>query len=163
MKLWVTDLDNTLCNTDALKSDMSRLHELSLFDGVENLFKALREKNVPIVILSKGDPGYMGDAVYQKSKITHLGLVDKIDDVFIAESDAQKALLFKKILSKYAVEPEEVVMIGDRRDSEVSIGREFGAKTIWFTFGKYNQDNEAPEGVHVAHTYKDVLELLSIL
>ncbi|XKT75166.1 MAG: HAD family hydrolase [Patescibacteria group bacterium UBA2103] len=157
MKLWVTDLDNTLCDTDVLENDTSRIGELVLFDDVAKLFKVLVAQGVPIVVLTKGD------FVYQRSKIHQLGLTDVIDEMYVASSDAEKAILFKKILEVYEVAPEDVVMIGDRRDAEVAIGREFGAKTIWYKHGKYNESGDVPEGVLVAENYKDILELVTDL
>ena len=157
MRLWVTDLDNTLCDTDVLEDDSSRIGELALFENASKVFKALVAQGVPIVVLTKGD------FVYQRSKIHQLGLTEVIDELFVADTDAQKAILFKQILDMYKLPPEEIVMIGDRRDSEVAIGKEFGVKTIWFAHGKYNKDQKAPEGVYTAHTYQDILKILSEL
>lgn len=154
MRLWVTDLDNTLCNTDALEGDVSRISELTLFPDAAKLFKVLVAQGVPIAVLTKGD------FVYQRSKMHQLGLTDIIDRLYCAETDAQKPILFKQILEDYSLPPEEVVMIGDRRDSEVAVGKEFGATTLWFTHGKYNQEGSEPEGVHKVTCYQDVLELL---
>lgn len=154
MKLWVTDLDNTLCNTDVLEGDENRIGELELFPNAAKVFKVLIAQGIPIVVLTKGD------FVYQRSKIHQLGLTEVIDDIYVAGSDAEKAVLFKKILEKYKTPIEEVVMIGDRRDSEVAIGKEFGAQTIWFKHGKYNEEGDSPENVHVVENYEEVLELV---
>jgi len=154
MKLWVTDLDNTLCNTDVLEGDENRIGELALFPDVLKVFKALIAQGIPIIVLTKGD------FVYQRSKIHQLGLTEVIEELFVAESDAQKPILFKKILEQYDTLVEEVVMIGDRRDSEVAVGVEFGAQTIWFKHGKYNEEGGAPENVHVVENYEEVLELI---
>lgn len=154
MKLWVTDLDNTLCDTDVLQSDMSRIGELSLFPDVLKMFKILIAQEIPIVVLT------MGDFVYQRSKIHQLGLTEVVDNVYVASNLEEKRELFKKILEEYKTPAHEVVMIGDRRGSEVLIGKEAGAVTIWFKHGKYNLEGDAPEGVHTVESYKDVLELI---
>tara|TARA_B100000745_G_scaffold173853_1_gene113924 strand:- start:3638 stop:4111 length:474 start_codon:yes stop_codon:yes gene_type:complete len=154
MKLWVTDLDNTLCDTDVLEGDENKIGELELFPDAAKVFKVLVAQSIPIVVLTKGD------FVYQRSKIHQIGLTEVIDNMYVAESNAEKVIYFKKILEEYGTSVEEVVMIGDRRDSEVALGKEFGAKTIWFRHGKYNEEGEAPEGVHVVESYEEVLELI---
>lgn len=157
MKLWITDLDNTLCNTDILEGDANRIGELTLFPDVLKVFKVLIAQGVPIVVLTRGD------FVYQRSKIHQLGLTEVIEDIYVASSVEEKKVLFKKIREEYSLSPKEVVMIGDRVDSEVKIGIEEGAQTIWFKHGKYTEGVEAPEGVHVVSDYSEVLELLSEL
>ena len=157
MKLWVTDLDNTLGSTGILEGDENRIGELSLFPDVLNVFKVLIAQGIPIVVLTKGD------FVYQRSKIHQLGLTEVIDNIYVAENDEGKSSLFQKILDEHDIPVEEVVMIGDGRDSEVAIGKKFGAQTIWFKYGKYNKDSEAPEGVRVVENYKEILEMLSEL
>lgn len=157
MKLWVTDLDNTLCDTDILQLDESRIGELTLFPGVVNVFKVLVAQEIPIVVLTSGD------FVYQRSKVHQLGLTEVVDNIYVAGVGEDKSVLFKKILEEYNVAPEDVVMIGDRRDSEVRVGKEFGAQTVWYKHGKYNVDGDVPTGVHVVHSHKEVLEILSEL
>ena len=154
MKLWVTDLDNTLCDTDVLEGDESRIGELALFPDVVNVFKVLVAQEIPIVVLTSGD------FVYQRSKVHQLGLTEVIDNIYVAGIGEDKSVLFKKILEEYNVAAEEVVVIGDRRDSEVRVGVEFGAQTIWYKHGKYNTDGKGPDGVHVVHSHKEILELL---
>lgn len=154
MKLWVTDLDNTLCSTDVLQGDPSRIGELQLFPDVLSVFKVLIAQEIPIVVLTTGD------FVYQRSKVHQLGLTDVVDSVYVASDPAEKRELLKKILAEYSVLPEETVVIGDRRDSEVSAGKEIGASTIWFKHGKYNVDGDAPEGVFEAVDYQEVLGLI---
>lgn len=154
MKLWVTDLDNTLCDTDVIQLDTSRIGELKLFPNVLKVFKVLIAQEIPIVVLTKGD------FVYQRSKIYQLGLTEVIDDIYVDQTMKEKPALFKKILEKYQVSPEDVVMIGDRRDDEIVIGKESGAQTIWYKHGKYNVGGDAPEGVHVVKNYEEILELI---
>jgi len=154
MKLWITDLDNTLCDTDVLEYDESRIGELKLFPDVLSVFKVLIAQEIPIVVLT------MGDFVYQRSEIHQLGLTDVVDSIYVAGAPEEKKELFEKILTEYSVSPDEVVVIGDRRDSEVLIGKEAGASTIWFKHGKYNEDGDAPEGVHTVESHKEVLELI---
>jgi FMN phosphatase YigB (HAD superfamily) len=157
IKLWITDLDNTLCDTDVLEGDVSRIGELTLFPDVLKVFRVLVAQDIPIVVLTTGD------FVYQRSKIHQLGLTKVVDEVFVAGGDVSKEELFEKILEQYGVTPEEVVMIGDRRDHEVALGIRRGVQTIWFKYGKYNVDGDVPRGVHVAENHVDVLELLSEL
>lgn len=154
MKLWITDLDNTLCNTDVLQGDPGRIGELKVFPEVLNVFKVLIAQEIPIVVLSTGN------FVYQRSKIHQLGLTDVVDNIYVANAVEGKKELFEKILIEYDVSPEEVVMIGDRRDGEVLVGVEAGAPTIWFKYGKYNTEGDAPEGAHTVESYKEVLELI---
>jgi len=154
MKLWITDLDNTLSDTDVLRDDPGHIGKLKLFPDVVNVFKVLIAQEIPIVVLSSGD------FVYQRSKIHQLGLTDVVDNVYVANAVEGKKELFEKILVEYGVSPEEVVMIGDRRDGEVLVGSEAGASTIWFKHGKYNTEGDAPEGVHTVENYKEVLELI---
>jgi len=154
MKLWITDLDNTLCNTDLLEGDVSRIGELSLFPDVLKVFRVLIAQGIPIVILTTGD------FVYQRSKIHQLGLTEVIEDIYVASSIEEKRDLFKKILEEYKMSPEDVVMIGDRVDGEVKIGVEEGARTVWFKHGKYIEGAGEPEKARVVNNYAEVLELL---
>jgi FMN phosphatase YigB (HAD superfamily) len=154
MRLWITDLDNTLCDTDVLELDVTRIGELQLLPDVLSVFKVLIAQEIPIVVLTTGD------FVYQRSKIHQLGLTDVVDSIYVAGVPEEKKVLFEKILAEYSTLPEDVVVIGDRRDSEVLIGKEAGASTIWFKHGKYNTEGGAPEGVHAVESHKEVLELI---
>lgn len=107
---------------------------------------------VPRTLLSLRDKGYRlyaatdGVAVKQWDKLIRLGLAFFFEDVFVSEElkVSKSKAFYKKVVSKLGLKPEQVVVIGDRFDKDVSPARQVGCVTIRVHAGKYsNQKGKA--------------------
>lgn len=50
-----------------------------------------------------------------------------------------------QVLDELGVAPQEAVMVGDRRDSDVATGRAAGTATVWLTGGRRGAADDGPE------------------
>lgn len=69
----------------------------------------------------------------QRSKIEMLGIADDFDEVYVVDVDKEnKKDAFAKLLNKYNLKSEEVLIIGDDANSEIKYGLELGLDTFLF-------------------------------
>ncbi|HHE36329.1 MAG TPA: HAD family hydrolase [Candidatus Woesearchaeota archaeon] len=73
-----------------------------------------------------------GTKEVQLRKVDILGIKDLFDEIIVDESSNPqgKQKIFSKILSKYNVKPNEVMVIGDNAKSEINAGNNLGMITI---------------------------------
>ncbi len=71
---------------------------------------------------------------FQQSKIATLGIAKLFDAVFIDGLDDEdrrgKEKIFREILHEYALEPAEVLVVGDNPTSEIAAGNAIGMATV---------------------------------
>ena len=127
MKLAILDWKGTLFASEADE----------LIEGAEELVKYLHDKGVELVLIGKDQGGDM----YQKLEESGLGKFFRSID-FI--SNDKSSDLFKK--RSVGATREEIWVVGDRIKSEVKVGNEMGAKTLWIKRGKFADETpQSPE------------------
>lgn len=138
------DLDDTLYNrTLQVADDLTGLEDITLFDGA---VKLLSNSNFIKVLVTNGDNKL------QMKKLDLLSIKDRFDHIFITKNNEEKKECFKKVMSLYP-RYNNILVIGNRIDSEIRYGNILGLKTILLKHGKYGdlkaKDNfENPDYVY---------------
>lgn len=73
----------------------------------------------------------------QSSKIEMLGIRHDFTEIFIVDptmSGETKKDIFKEIMDRYNLSPEDLLVIGDDLNSEIKAGKELGIKTILYDY-----------------------------
>ena len=104
------------------------LHEAELFEGVKDLFYALRSKNIAIAIVTDMT------AQVQLRKIIHFNLDGLVDHIITSEeagADKPDPRIFMLTLKKLDCAPERVWMIGDNKAKDIAGAEACGMVGLW--------------------------------
>lgn len=156
VKLIIFDLDDTLYDRfGQLDETYRNLPNIKLFDDAIYVLKSVK---VPKILVS------FGDYAIQQKKIEVLGLRKYFDEVDICATIGEKKKLFEGIVKKFRIkDPKEVVVVGDRIDSELRFGKMLGFVTIRLIWGKYKDLKPKDEYEVPDHTIKKLSEVLVII
>jgi len=88
-----------------------------------NVIKGLKQKKVLVT---------SGSRDVQLKKVKILKMKDLFDEVIVDEANSleNKQRIFAELVQKYEVKPEEVLVIGDNNESEISAGNNLGMVTV---------------------------------
>jgi putative hydrolase of the HAD superfamily len=78
-----------------------------------------------------------GNREMQEKKIKFLGLERTFDEIIITENTRGKEKCFKEILTKYSLEPEQVLCVGDKIKDEIEVGKKLGMFTALMKHGRH--------------------------
>ncbi len=78
-----------------------------------------------------------GSREMQEKKIKILGLEKAFDEIIITENPRGKEKCFKEILTKYDLEPEQVLCVGDKIKDEIEVGKRLGMSTALMKHGRH--------------------------
>jgi len=101
-----------------------------LIEGSEKLLRVLKRLGFKLCLLSKRTRENRREQIFQ------LGLDRYFDKILIIKGD-KKEKHFQECLSSMCLSSPEVVVIGDRVESEILIANRLGMLTIWFQRGKF--------------------------
>ena len=156
MKLALVDLDDTLCDTtNDLRGDITHISELTLLSGARETLSYMK---FPKVLVTTGEKEI------QLKKVSSLFLENCFEDIVVCKSDGAKRAVFLKCMKRFVVHnPRNVLVIGNRIDSEIRFGNMLGCTTVLIHHGKYRslvaQDAlEIP--VHQVTSWADIRALL---
>jgi len=155
-KLCIFDLDDTLYDTsNRLDRVTPNFETMKLYPGA---LEVLSDASVPKILVTYGNTDL------QNKKIETLGVRSFFKEILICPTVAEKLNLFKEIIKKSNIQnPEEVAVIGDRRDGEIRYGNMLGFTTIYLKAGKY-KDLEAKDDLEIPNfTILSLSELSPIL
>jgi putative hydrolase of the HAD superfamily len=103
-----------------------------------------------------------GSREMQEKKIKVLGLEKAFDEIIITENPRGKEKCFKEILTKYDLEPEQVLCVGDKIKDEIEVGKRLGMSTALMKHGRHYHfyKSEINDGEPYLHITKvsDLLE-----
>jgi FMN phosphatase YigB (HAD superfamily) len=143
-KVVIFDLDDTLFDTTGqLDPTYKNIENVTLFPGVDDGLKILRQKFVIYLTTA-------GSQEIQNKKIKVLGVRKYFDEVFVVESKEEKLVNFELIKSRHdSLEAGDIIVVGDRLDSEIMFGNMLGFKTIRVKQGRRKDEgpkfeNETP-------------------
>jgi len=123
-----------------------------VYPGIVDLIKKLKEKRIPMVVLSSDMP----DTFYPEMK--DFGLENIFDDVFINTHD--KGEVIGELLKRNNFKPEETVLIGDT-NHELEIAKAVGTKVIAVTWGFCTEDKlKSISPDYLVHNVKELEEIL---
>jgi len=95
-----------------------------------------------------------GNREIQKKKIKILGLERAFDEIIITENPRGKEKCFKEILTKYDLEPEQVLCVGDKIKDEIEVGRKLGMFITLMKHGRHyhfykSEINDGEPYIHI--------------
>jgi uncharacterized cofD-like protein len=125
------------CINSALHAyNSDEVGEISLFPETAPLLKKLEEMGIKKVLVTSGLHAR------QQRKIEILGL-DKLMDLALIhdleKSPVSRERLFKNVLEKFSVKPDEVLSVGDRIQREIRIGNKLGMITARMLHGRFKK------------------------
>lgn len=124
-----------------------------LIDGALNLLENLRNNNIPMVLIGKG-----GEDMSEEVK--RLGVEKYFKQIVFAQGEKDPEV-FKAHISKK--DPRKTVLIGDRVQSELMIGRELGITTIWIKQGKFASELPETKDQEPNYTVSSLRDCLNLL
>lgn len=160
MKTYFIDLDDTLFNTQAIKDaahpiickeikevspglreiktwpdELRKPAERILSESIQKIelyprMRSFLETHENLFLIT------FGPRERQKEKIAVLELKKYFKEILITEEDNKKEI-FQDLMNKYQLEPEDVVVIGDKKEDEITIGKELGCETRLVKNGKF--------------------------
>lgn len=116
----------------AILVSIYRLHkpDIHLYPNAKTLIEKLREKGIKVGIITDGRPEG------QRNKLEALGL--EVDDVIITDELGGEQfrkpcdIAFRIMLTRWRVNPADVVYIGDNPAKDFQAPQQLGMKRIWF-------------------------------
>lgn len=101
-------------------------YPIALLDGVADTLQALREQPYTLMVLTKGD------LFDQESKLARSGIGSCFDHIEIV-SEKDEAT-YRRIMTRYGVEPTEFVMIGNSLKSDILPVLNIGGRAIYVPY-----------------------------
>ena len=120
-----------------------------LIENAVDLLDFLKEKNTRLLLIGKGD-----SAMYDE--INRLGVHDYFDKVIFTQS-SKTSTLFHPFIDKRGT-----IVIGDRIRSEIAVGNELDAITIWVKQGKFKDELPRSQKETPTYTANSLLEIKGI-
>ena len=103
-----------------------------------------------------------GKREMQEKKVKVLGLESAFDEIIITENPQGKEKCFKKILTKYGLEPEQVLCVGDKIKDEIEVGKRLGMSTALMKHGRHYHFHKSEITENAPYTFitkiSDLLE-----
>jgi putative hydrolase of the HAD superfamily len=130
-------------------------HPVDLLDGVAEAIEAFRDRDLHLVLITKGD------LWHQESKVAASGIADHLDAVeIVAEKDEAT---YRGILARHGIAPERFCMIGNSVRSDVLPVLALGGRAVHVPY-EYLWAHEAVDDPGEDHlvvpTLRDVVPLL---
>jgi len=115
---------------------------LKIYPEVKEVLEKLKDK-YKLVLISQGSPSS------QNKRIDTLDIREYFDLIFLPQLEFKKGA-FNDTSKALDIYPSEILVVGDRIDSELRIGKELGMKTCRLLKGKYavlkpKNENEKPD------------------
>ena len=114
--------------------DVYRTHkpDIHLYDGVVEIIKSLKDKNIKVGIITDGRPEG------QRNKIEALGLVSLVDDIII--TDELGGVQFRKpcdisfriMQKRWKLPASQMVYVADNPAKDFQAPQQLGMKSVWF-------------------------------
>lgn len=109
--------------------------KLKLFRGSLPLLRFLARKGIKNFIVSFGEPAI------QRQKVKALGLdrESSVEKIYYADRDnvLTKEAAFQKIQRRLGLQPEQILIVGDRPAREIRAGKELGMHTVRVHHGEF--------------------------
>lgn len=135
--------------------------KVKLIDGAEELIKFLKSKDIKIGVLTNGI------FIDQANKLIKLNLDSLVDYLVTADMcgcEKPDPRMFKYILNKIDVSPNQVLMIGDDIIADIKGANDLGIKTIFLeNSSPKNADMRLVKPDYTATSHKNILKLVKEL
>ena len=131
--------------------------KMDIFPDSKEVLNRLHE-DYKLVLISQGNEDL------QNKKIDCLGIRKYFDHIYLPKI-GQKEDVIKESLKILELSPEEILIVGDRIDSEIKIGNDLGMQTCRILRGKYKnleprfQDEESDYTINTLRGLYGILNL----
>lgn len=101
---------------------------IRLYDGVDELFDAIRENGGKAYLLSNAQ------RIFTEPEIRMTGLWEKFDDILISSDEGcakPDVMFFKKVLEKHGLDPKQSIMIGNDCNTDIRGAYEAGMDSLY--------------------------------
>jgi phosphoglycolate phosphatase-like HAD superfamily hydrolase len=124
----------------------------TLIDGAVDVLNYYSRHNIPMFLIGKGQQE-------MHDETNRLDVAKYFQDILFVEGSKDPNDFMKYMNLSY---PERTIVIGDRVNSELSVGKRVGATTIWVKQGKFSNeipksDSEKPD--YVVSCLSEILQL----
>ena len=109
-----------------------RKHTSSLYPGADTLLADLCQSH--ILGLAANAPSSIRDKLSQLGVLKYFTHTKVSGDLGVKKPDIQ---FFERILAEIDIEPDKVVLVGDRLDNDMIPAKRIGMGTIWIRRGRY--------------------------
>jgi len=103
-----------------------------------------------------------GNREMQKKKIKALGLESAFDEIIITDNSLGKEKCFREISTKYDLEPEQFLCVGDKIKDEIEVGKRLGMSTALMQHGRHYNFHKSTINDNAPYAYitkiSDLLE-----
>ena len=129
---------------------------LVLLDDVRKVLNKLNDAGIKPILVTKGD------LLDQERKLTNSGLISYFHHVEIVSNKTESD--YRKLISKLGIEPDEFLMIGNSRKSDIIPVVNIGGYAIFIPYHTSWQHEEADK-VQSDHCMevKSIIEIIDIL
>jgi putative hydrolase of the HAD superfamily len=108
-----------------------KVKEISLFPDVINSINRLKKIGYKLILVTTGDRDI------QEWKIKVLGLEGAFDEIRINNLPGEKGEIFKELLNRLDLRPEQVLCVGDKIKDEIVAGKDLGMFTVLMKHGRH--------------------------
>lgn len=141
------------CIPDILKS-----FKYELYKNVENVIESLSHRYY--LALAGNAPHYIKEVLNDLGILKYFTYTSVSEDISISKPDIR---FFLHYIKELGIDPENIIMIGDRLDNDIIPAKRLGIKTIQIKKGPYSIlapriPDEIPD-----YTIYDIIEILKIL
>lgn len=126
-----------------------------LFPKITEVFEYCRTNGYKLFMISNYETG-------REEIIRDSGVRKYFDKIVVTKGKNKKDFL--RCISGVGLEPKDVLVVGDRIKSEIRIGNELGADTVWFKHGKYSgvkPENYAEKPTHTIIRLQQLFDILT--
>lgn len=123
-----------------------------LVKGALNLLSHLKNKNIDLVLIGKGGED-------MQEEVDRLKVRSYFKTIVFAQGDKDPKV-FADFISD---DPGQTILIGDRVRSELEIGNNLGATTIWIKQGKFANEEPESEDQKPNYTVISLKECISLM
>ncbi len=142
--------------------DIYRSHKprINLYDGAISIIEELRQQGIKVGIITDGR------SKGQRLKLEALGLLDVIDDVIITDEIGGEQfrkpcdIAFRIMITKWRLDPSEVIYIGDNVNKDFQAPRQLGMKMIWFKNSDGLYDRAETNGILSVCSLEEILDVI---
>lgn len=125
-KVIIFDLDDTLFDSTNQPLETPNGWPLELFSGWQPILQVESYNNILVT---------MGEPELQNKKIDALGIRQYFSKIYIVDRNEDKATCFAEVIKEFP--NQDIIVVGNRLDSEIRYGNQLGLKTIFVKYGKY--------------------------
>jgi len=120
-----------------------------LLPGALEVLDSLSKYDIKLIMIGKGTEG-MDEALDACNVRQYFAAVHFVD----AKSDE----LFERYIDK--THPDRTLVVGDRAQGEIAIGKGLGAKAVWIRAGQFKDEMPLSEDLAPDETIEDIQSLL---